>query len=277
MVDAREAEDEAYWRRGHSTNLVGLPTGLLASVAFNEAAPEMHIAGVREANARLFAMLDAAGDAAEAAQRFEDYMTVVFGLDPERTRSADAGGPRRYRASYLRLLRGWAFDSNNAEGAVLKGWVESRFGLFPTYHKEPLRRFSSPAWCRYIEEKMGTRFHSNAIFAQLDLLYEYAQWWFRRFDAGRRHLTLYRGVSDYDEHHLVARTTRRDVVLRLNNLVSFTAERDMAGWFGDFILEARVPVAKILFCNALLPQYPLKGEGEVLAIGGDYRVTASTL
>ena len=34
-------------------------------------------------------------------------------------------------ASYLKLLQGWGLDSNSAAGAVLKGWVESRFGIVP--------------------------------------------------------------------------------------------------------------------------------------------------
>ena len=45
-------------QRGHSTNLVGVPTGLLASTAFNDAAPTLHLAGVRESSHGLFALLD---------------------------------------------------------------------------------------------------------------------------------------------------------------------------------------------------------------------------
>ncbi|KAF0117811.1 MAG: hypothetical protein FD149_996, partial [Rhodospirillaceae bacterium] len=33
---------------GHSTNLVGIPTGLLASPRFNDAPVALHIAGARE-------------------------------------------------------------------------------------------------------------------------------------------------------------------------------------------------------------------------------------
>lgn len=33
-----------------------------------------------------------------------------------------------------------------------------------------------------------------------------------------------------------------------------------------------MPAVKIAFFNTLLPFYPLKGEGEFLVIGGDYRV-----
>lgn len=267
-------DGDGIWRRGHSTNLVGLPTGLVASAAFNDAGVELHIAGVREANRHLFAKLDATSDHAEAARIFRDYMTVLFALDPARHAATSDGGPRRYRSSYLRLLRGWAFDANGPEGAVLKGWVESRFGLFPTFHKEPIRRFSSPAWIRYIEEKMGSRFHTNAILAQLDLLYEFAQWSLVRLYPRCRHFVLYRGICDYAEHQIVEQIDRRRAIVRLNNLVSFTADRDIASWFGDYILEATVPAGKILFRTELLPSHPLRGEGEVLAIGGDYRVTA---
>ena len=57
--------------------------------------------------------------------------------------------------------------------------------------------------------------------------------------------------------------------------MSFTARRSIACEFGDTILEARVPLVKILFFNDLLDRHPLKGEGEYLVIGGDYRVTMS--
>jgi len=65
-------------------------------------------------------------------------------------------------------------DSNNAQGAVFKGWVESRFGLFPTYHKENIAGFFSKSWITYIEEKMNSRYHNNCIYMQLDLLYDFA-------------------------------------------------------------------------------------------------------
>ncbi|MGZ8409278.1 MAG: NAD(+)--dinitrogen-reductase ADP-D-ribosyltransferase [Hyphomicrobium sp.] len=263
------------WQRGHSTNLVGVPTGLLASTAFNNAAPALHLAGVRESNHGLFALLDRTTHPEQAAAVFEDYMSVVFGLHPEqRMRPAGSDGRRRYRSSYLRLLRGWAYDSNSPEGAVLKGWVESRFGLFPTFHRQPITQFASKPWIRYIEEKMGSRFHNNAIYGQLDLLYEFAQWSLER-NGTRSHLLLFRGINDFEEHPLIERIDRRYVVLRLNNIVSFTQDRDVATWFGSYILEAAVPTAKILFFNTLLPHHALKGEGEVLVIGGDYRVKAT--
>ncbi|MEF2070868.1 NAD(+)--dinitrogen-reductase ADP-D-ribosyltransferase [Consotaella aegiceratis] len=262
--------------RGHGTNLVGLSTDLLASVDFNDRPQRLRIAGVKEFNPSLFEMLADATSAGEAAEAFDCYMGALFGLDPEQHERRQVAGPRRFRSSYLRLLKGWGYDSNGPEGAVLKGWVESRFGLFPTYHKAPLDRVGGAAWSAYVEEKMTSRFHNNAIHAQLDLLYEYCQWCLPAWHCGdAQHLTLYRGVNDFDEHQIVERLDRRTVVLRLNNLISFTGDREIAGCFGDTILEAHVPVAKLLFFNDLLPRHALKGEGEYLAIGGDYRVNAS--
>lgn len=266
--------EEAASPRGHSTNLVGIATGALASAAFNDAATMLHVAGAREQSPHLFKMLERAASAEDAALIFEHYMALMFGLDPLPP-PVDEHGRRHYRASYLRLLRGWAYDSNGPEGAVLKGWVESRFGLVPTYHKERISRYGSPAWVKYVEEKMSSRFHNNAIYSQLDLVYEFAQWTLQRTHASERHFCLFRGVQDFTEHQIVERIDRRRLVLRLNNLVSFTADRDIASWFGDYILETAVPLCKVLFFDDLLPKHALKGEGEVLAIGGDYLVAAT--
>ena len=224
-------------------------------------------------------MLDQARDLAEAGEAFSCYMMAMFGLDPEQRGAAAAtGGKRRYRSSFLRLIEGWGFDSNGPEGAVLKGWVESRFGVCPSFHKEIIEQVSSRAWAAYVEEKMSSRFHNNAIWVQLDLLFEFCQWAIRRFAfPGETHLTLYRGVNAFDEHWIVERTAKREAVIRLNNLVSFSSDRGVAGCFGDTILTARVPVSKILFFNGLLSSHPLKGEGEYLAIGGEFRVSVGIL
>ncbi|TBW36998.1 NAD(+)--dinitrogen-reductase ADP-D-ribosyltransferase [Siculibacillus lacustris] len=260
---------------GHSTNLVGLSTSYLADVAFNEAPRELHISGVREMNGPLFEMLDLAADLGEAGEAFATYLMAMFAIDVEQ-REAGGAGRRRYRSSWLRLIKGWGYDSNGPEGAVLKGWVESRFGLFPTWHKAALTRFSSGVWTTYVEEKMSSRFHNNSIFTQLDLLYEFCQWALARFVApGLTHLTLYRGINGFDEHPVTRRIDRRTVVMRLNSLSSFSADREVADCFGDIVLTARVPVQKILFFNTLMASHPLKGEGEYLVVGGDYVVTTA--
>ena len=263
---------------GHSTNLVGVPTSLLASCTFNDNPLRLRISGVQEMNKNLFEMLSQAPDLPDAGEAFACYMMAMFGIDPEQreTGSSQTTGParRRYRSSFLRLIKGWGYDSNGPEGAVLKGWVESRFGIFPTFHKEIIRR--SGSWTTYVEEKMSSRFHNNAIYIQLDLLFEFCQWALARFAApGKSHLALYRGINSFDEHQIVRRIDKRHVVMRLNNLTSFSSDRGIADCFGDTILTVRVPVTKVMFFNSLLSTHPLKGEGEYLVIGGEYRATAS--
>lgn len=260
---------------GHSVNLVGLPTALLASCVYNDHPQPLHIAGVREMNPNLFEMLSQAEGVAEAAQGFNAYMMAMFGLDPEQRehQANNKRAIRRFRSSYLRLIKGWGYDSNSPEGAVFKGWVESRFGIFPTFHRQPIRRVSSGPWTTYIEEKMSSRFHNNSIYTQLDLVYEFCQWTIARLAfPGMTHLTLHRGVNDFKEHPIVERIDRRNAVIRINNLASFSSERDIAECFGDTVLTAHVPVAKIVFFKTLLPAHPLKGEGEFMVIGGEYRV-----
>lgn len=269
-------------RIGHSTNLVGLATDLLGSAAFNAHPLELHLSGVREMNKNLFEMLSQADSLPDAGDAYYKYMMAMFGIDPEQMEkeraAAQQGGarPRRYRSSFLRLLKGWGYDSNSPEGAVLKGWVESRFGLFPTFHKTTLGRIGGAEWAAYVEEKMSSRFHNNSIYTQLDMLYEFAQWGLARYAApGQSHIRLYRGINSFDEHQVVERIDRKTVIMRLNNLASFSSERAVADCFGDSILTAEVPAVKIVFFNTLLPIHPLKGEGEYLVIGGDYRVTTS--
>jgi NAD+--dinitrogen-reductase ADP-D-ribosyltransferase len=139
-----------------------------------------------------------------------------------------------------------------------------------------ITRFSTQGWATYVDEKMSSRFHNNSIYCQLDMLYEFCQWALARFAApGQRHVTLYRGINSFDEHQVVERLDRKNVVMRLNNLGSFSSDRTVADCFGDTILTARVPTVKILFFNTLLPVHPLKGEGEYLVIGGDYQVAAA--
>jgi NAD+--dinitrogen-reductase ADP-D-ribosyltransferase len=261
---------------GHSTNLIGIPAALLASAEFNEHPLSLHIQGTREANSGLFGRLARAESVAEAGTLFQDYLSVVFGFDDEQRLGTDAQGRRRFRGSYLRLLQDWGFDSNNPQGAVLKGWVESRFGLLPSYHKAPLTDFATPAWMGYIEDKMSSRYHDNCIFLQLDLLYEFCQFVIERFGIpSGRHIRLYRGINSLDGYPPVERGDGRRRLLRLNNIVSFTGRRAIASEFGAYILEAEVPVVKLLFFNELLPQHPLKSEAEYLAIGGYYRVGIS--
>ncbi|WP_420024301.1 NAD(+)--dinitrogen-reductase ADP-D-ribosyltransferase (plasmid) [Cereibacter azotoformans] len=261
MKDRRQDRPQGIAR---STNRVGRASDWLGSAAFNEAPQPLHIWGICETNRSLFAMLARARDLPEAGEAFLGYMTAVFGIDPEQRE--EASGRRPFRSSFLSLIQGWSFDSNGPEGAVLKGWVESRFGLGPTFHKAVIEREAGTAWHAYVEEKMASRFHDNSIWSQLDLLFEFCQWAVRRFAwPGRSHLTLYRGANDIAD--------RRASVVRLNNLVSFSSERSVADCFGDAILTAEVPLCKLVCFSGLLPSRLFRTEREFLVIGGDYRVS----
>ncbi|GAA5171972.1 NAD(+)--dinitrogen-reductase ADP-D-ribosyltransferase [Viridibacterium curvum] len=258
--------------RWYSTNMVGIPADLVASVAFNEHPQALRIAGTREANAGLFRLLDDAVDQADAADRFAHYMDAVFGLekpDPTQPRPRE----RRFRASYLKLLQGWGFDSNSPQGAVLKGWVESRFGITPSFHKSALDRYPSPAWTGYLEEKFNSRFHNNCINMQLDALYEFCQWSLVRFAHPLCRL-MWRGTNHMEEQILSGSLRSRECITRLNNLVSFSLDAERASEFGDWVLKSDVPACKLLFFPGLLNDKVLNAEGEALVIGGLYRVEA---
>ncbi len=73
--------DNSVASRGHSTNLVGVPTGLLASVAFNDYPLPLSISGTRETNQPFFDALMAQPDAVAAANYFENYMRLIFSLN----------------------------------------------------------------------------------------------------------------------------------------------------------------------------------------------------
>lgn len=274
LAGDREA-DPARW---YTTNLVGVPAPLLASTAFNAHPQPLHIAGARECNPGLFALLQRSRDADEARAVFAHYMSLAFGLarPSDEARGEASGDRRRWRSSYLKLLQGWGLDSNGPSGAVLKGWVESRFGLVPSFHGAPLARFPSPAWVAYLEQKAASRYHNNSIFQQLDLLYEFCQWMLVRFAllGGGTHATLWRGGTRCEEQVAAGSLRERHCTVRLNNLVSFSTTRDAAQCFGDWVLQARLPHCKLLLVPGLLNTTSLHGEAEVLAIGGDCEVEA---
>jgi len=283
-AELSDAEPPRPAPQGHSSNMVGIPTAALASPAFNLRPIPLDLPHVRATSGSFFEMLSEAEDESDAVRAFHAFMAASFCLedeqrDPrERADRRPADGTRRFRSSYLRLLRGWVFDSSNAEGAVLKGWVESRFGLLPTWHGDRIDQIPCPAWIRYVEQKMSSRFHGNSIHCQLDLVFTFCQWMLRRFGPGPNgHLTLYRGVTSMSEDQVLERRGKRSALVRLNNLSSFTGDRSIADCFGDKILTVQVPATKVVFFDGLLPRHPLKGEAEYLVIGGDYLVEMSAL
>lgn len=269
--------------RWYSTNLVGVPTRVLAGTVFNAHPVPLSIAGTRETHPGLFSLLARCERLSDASEVFVHYLDIAFGLRAPAAHEAAALDPaerRRWRSSWRKLLQGWGMDSSGPAGAVLKGWVESRFGLVPTHHRQPLQRFPSPGWVTYLEEKTSSRLHNNNIHQQLDLLYEFCQWALRRFGvpgvaaAPATHLRLWRGSTRCDEQLVAGSLKARHCTVRLNNLVSFSVSADDAGCFGDWVFEARVPACKVLVFPGLLPGQVLQGEQEVLALGGDYEVVA---
>lgn len=262
-------------RDWYSTNLIGIPAWLLASTEFNDHPQALRIAGARETHRGLFRLLEEAVSRKDCAEKFKRYLDIVFELKPS-DYEVEHAEIRRFRPSYLKLMEGWGFDSNSPQGAVLKGWVESRFGLTPTFHRAPLHQYPSEAWVKYLEEKYSSRFHNNSIHMQLDLLYEYCQFVIQKYSFPARDcVTLWRGVNSYDEPTMTkTKLERGESLVRLNNLVSFTSSRERADEFGDWILEVKVPVVKLLFFPDLLEKPVLSGEGEFLALGGEYKVKA---
>lgn len=256
-------------------NRCNLPAVILGSLSFQRHPTELKIDGIEELHRDLFERLDRLPLAHQRAQAFRDYMTVVFRLEHPEDLGWREGGGGRIKATWTRVLRGWTFDADGREAAVLKGWVESRFGLLPRHHGGPLRVPGDEAWRRYEEMRASGLYGANALEAQLDLVYAYCQYEFARQRADRLappgHLTLYRGINRLDGHERVSGSAQHPVLL-FNNLNSFSSNRERADEFGDRIVEVRVPTPKI-FCHCHLLPGLLAGEDEYLVIGGVYEAS----
>ncbi|HCI13326.1 MAG TPA: NAD(+)--dinitrogen-reductase ADP-D-ribosyltransferase [Gallionellaceae bacterium] len=253
-------------------NRCNLPADILGSLTFQHAPTELELDGVAQFHRGLFALLDKIDDPAERARAFAMHMNAAFYLDePEQAGYTPQATHKRQKADYLRMMRGWSFDSDGAEGAALKGWVESRFGLLPRHHGGPIRDFSGVAYRRYLEMRATALYGTNALEAQLDLLFTYCQYELARLHPDETHLTLYRGINRVDDHETQATLDDKHRVVLFNNLSSFTANRERADEFGDYLLTALVPLSKVFCYTRLLPGM-LQGEDEYTVIGGLYEV-----
>jgi NAD+--dinitrogen-reductase ADP-D-ribosyltransferase len=254
-----------------SLNRCNLPPWVIASHHFDDDPQPIEVQGVRAANAALFRMLDGIDDAEERARRFHDWVSVRFQLHHWHEQATEAAR-RSLRNGYARFLRGWAHDSSSVEGAVLKGWVESRMGIPPTFHRVPLAHAGEAAWAAYAADRTRGHAFTSAIDAQLDLVYAYSQYELARRLPGERWLMLWRGQNDLAAHEVVRQLGPREWVLAMNNLCSFTDDRERAWEFGNVVLEARVAIPRIFFAGHLLPRSSLRGEREHLVIGGRLKV-----
>jgi len=253
-------------------NRCDLPPWMIASRHFNRNPRPIEIQGVRRAHRSLFARLDRLASPVARERCLRDYIDVVFQARKWRN-EASLPGRRSLRSGYLRFLRGWMLDASSAEGAVLKGWVESRFGIPPVFHAGVIEGVDSEGYLRYLAERMRESARTNAVESQFDLLYEYVQCELGRRHPGARSFTLFRGVRNLSDYRFVEAPVGNRAVLRLNNLNSFSSRPEHAWQFGSRVLEADVPAAKIFFRSDLLPGVLPRGEEESLVVGGDFEVT----
>jgi NAD+--dinitrogen-reductase ADP-D-ribosyltransferase len=254
-------------------NRCNLPATILGGLTFQRSPVALELDGVALFHHGFFSLLSRLDDANERAQAFTMHMNASFYLnDPEQAGYSPHTTNKRQKADYLRMMRGWGFDANGSEGAALKGWVESRFGLLPRHHAGQIRDFSGVAYRRYLEMRATALYGTNAIEAQFDLLYSYCQFELAQQYPDTSHLTLYRGVNGVDDYETLATLDDKHRVVLFNNLSSFTSNRDRADEFGDYLLTAQVPLAKI-FCHTQLLPGLLQGEDEYTVIGGLYEVS----
>ncbi|MEM8550077.1 MAG: NAD(+)--dinitrogen-reductase ADP-D-ribosyltransferase [Verrucomicrobiota bacterium] len=251
-------------------NLCDLPPWVIASEEFNLTPSALELAGVRSSNRDLFRKLDCIEDPIQRGAVFHDYLDVKFALHQWEDYSGNARSS--LRNSYLRFLRGWEVDSNASAGAVLKSWVQSRFGIQPTYHRGVLRFKDGEEDARFAYDRMHGSMKTNSIYSQLDLLYEFCQYEMERRFPGVLTCQLYRGTYDPEEHPLLEKRGKRESCVRLNTLVSFTADNEKAWEFGSTVWVAEVALCKVIFFSDLLPDRLLKGEDEYLVVGGNYWV-----
>ena len=252
-------------------NRCNLPPWVIASWEFNDEPQAIELDGVLRANRFLFERLDTLECPTRRGEVFNEFMTVKFKLHEWNEHQADAR--RSLRNSYVRYLRGWGVDSNTIEGAVLKGWVESRLGLVPTFHRGRVISQHTQDYLPYAADRMKGHARTNAIDSQLDLLYAFCQYELRRRWPGERWVRLFRGTGDAADYPVLAQRDARHACVRMNNLSSFTSNRECAWEFGSTVWEVRVPLVKIFFFSGLLPDSLLKGENEYLVIGGEYWVS----
>jgi NAD+--dinitrogen-reductase ADP-D-ribosyltransferase len=253
-------------------NRCNQPPWVIASPRFNSHPLPLEIQGVRRAHQSFFSRLEILADAAGRQRCFRDYIDLVFQTGKWR-RETTPLDRRSLRNSYLRFLRGWMLDASSAEGAVLKGWVESRFGLPPVFHAGRIEGIDSREYLLYLAERMRESARTNAVEAQFDLLYEFVQYELRRLHPGVPSFTLYRGVRNLADYMVLENPGGNRAAVRLNNLNSFSSKLEHAWQFGGSVFEADVPAAKIFFRADLLQGVLPRGEEEAMVIGGDFEVT----
>ena len=258
-------------RSSCSLNRCNLSPWIIGSEEFQAHPLPVEIDGARSTDVRLFRRLEEISDPEERSRLFHDHVCVKFGLNEK----MEQQGKSKSIYSYVHLLRAWGSDSNRRAGAVLKAWVESRFGILATYHNGRLADDAAAREAFLLDRVRGSA-KSIGVLMQLDLLYTFCQDELRRRFPGAAGKTLYRGTHDPEEYAIrdqnPADQSRRVTLVQLNNLSSFTSDPEVAWEFGSSAWEVEVPLAKIVFFSGLLPKSLLAGESEYLVLGGYYHV-----
>lgn len=251
-------------------SLCNTPSWILSEWEFNLSPRRVEIDGVRLENRRLFEVLQNEEDPVRRSEIFNEYMSVKFHL--HEWANYDDVARLSLKNSYVRFLRRWGFDSNTPEGAVLKAWVQSRFGIPPTYHSALLGDPDSGVARAFALDRTRGSARTNAIYSQLDLLYEFTQFEITRRLGSPQSFTLYRGTHEKESHPVLQKFGPLDYAVRLNNLCSFTSDRECAWEFGNTVWQVTVASPKVFYFSGLLPDSVVKGECEYLVIGGTFRV-----
>lgn len=258
-------------------NRCNLPVEVLGDLSFQTNPKPLYIDGVAQLHYRFFKQLDMESSADVRSHWFMQHMSAHFQLDNLEEAGYDAAmSVDRSRANFLRVLRGWFFDSDSVEGAVIKSWVESRFGLIPRYHQGPIRNIEDEPYARFASQSSRGLYNTNALEAQLDLLYSYCQYELSRRFPEENSIVLYRGqnrMQSLEQLSLQKEKTadKSSMTLLLNNISSFSSDPVRAGEFGDVVISAVVPFAKLLFFCGLMPGI-MTSEREYAVIGGIYDV-----
>ncbi len=262
-------------------NRCNLPAVILGSLSFQHHPASILIDGIDVLHKTLFNKLNTLPKQEKRAEYFKDYMTVRFRMHKLEDAGLEQGDiNKRVNADYLRMLRGWLFNPNGKEAAVLKAWTESRFGLLTRYHKSNLTDYSTEDYQVFLSDMSQGLYATNALEAQLDLLYSYCQYELAQLYERNQTLHLYRGVNKIESYEILndlKHTTvdKNKIIVLLNNLNSFSSDQERACEFGDYIMEADIPWQKVLFYSDLLPGM-FSTEKEVLVIGGVYQVVINS-
>jgi NAD+--dinitrogen-reductase ADP-D-ribosyltransferase len=215
--------------------------------------------------------MDLLGNPGARERAFRAYMDAVFrtGKVP---RGVSPAARRSLKNGYLRFLRGWMLDASSEEGAVLKGWVESRFGLPPVFHAGRIENADTEEYLVYLSERMRESTRTNAVDMQFDLLYEYVQ-----YELARRHPrreVLPPVPRDPQHRGLPVPRGKHDTraVVRMNSLNSFSSRLEYAWEFGGHVFEADVPASKIFFPVRHPSRRPAEGGGGIAGDRGDFDV-----